>query len=96
MAKAYWIVLYHSVSNPQALAEYGKLAVPAVEAAGGRILARGMAAQAHEAGLKERSVVVEFDNLQKAIAAYETPAYKAALKALAGSAKRDMRIVEGL
>lgn len=95
MAKGYWVVLYRSVSNPGALAEYGKLAVPAIEASGGRFLTRGVAVKAYEAGVKDRSVVIEFDSPTKAIAAYESPAYQAALKHLAGAVERDVRILEG-
>ena len=57
MAKGYWIATYNSVSNPDALAEYAKLAGPAISAAGGRFLARGTAAAAYEAGLKARTVL---------------------------------------
>ena len=42
MAKAYWVATYRSVSNPDALAAYAKLAGPAIAAAGGRALARGL------------------------------------------------------
>jgi uncharacterized protein (DUF1330 family) len=96
MAKAYWIVCYRSISNPAALAEYAKLAGPAVQAAGGRALVRGVPAKTHEAGLKERTVLIEFDSLEKAIAVYESDAYRAALKALSGGAERDFRIIEGV
>lgn len=96
MAKGYWITLYHSVSNPDALAEYAKLATAAIQAAGGRFLVRGVPARSYEAGVKERSIVIEFDSVKSAIAAYESPAYQAALKALGSSAKRDMRLVEGV
>jgi uncharacterized protein (DUF1330 family) len=96
MAKGYWITFYRSVSNPAALAEYAKLAGPAIQAAGGRFVARGTAVQAFEAGIKERSVVIEFDSPAKAIAAYESPAYQAARKLLEGTVERDVRIVEGL
>ena len=54
MAKAYWVACYHSISNPDALAAYAKLAGPAIAASGGRFLARGNAAKAYEAGLTER------------------------------------------
>ena len=47
MAKAYWIAFYHSIKNPDALAAYAKLAVPAIQAAGGKFLARGPAAKAY-------------------------------------------------
>lgn len=96
MAKGYWIVVYHSVSNPTALADYGKLAVPAIEAGGGRFVVRGVAARACEAGLKERSVVIEFDSVEKAIATYESPAYQAALKVLAGAASATCGSWKGL
>jgi uncharacterized protein (DUF1330 family) len=40
MAKGYWIAFYRSVSNPVALAEYAKLATPAIQSGGGRFIAR--------------------------------------------------------
>jgi len=96
MAKGYWIVFYRSVSNPAALAEYAKLAGPAIEAGGGRFLTRGTAYKAFEAGIKERSIVIEFDSPAKAIEAYESPAYQSARKILEGAAERDVRILEGV
>ena len=96
MAKAYWVTTYRSISNPLALEEYAKLAGPAVAAAGGKILVRGTPAKTYEAGLNQRTVVIEFPGLQQALAAHETPGYQAALKALGeGSVERDMRVVEG-
>ncbi len=96
MAKGYWIATYFSISNPDAMAEYGKLAGPAIAAAGGRFLARGTAAKAYEKGLKQRVVVIEFDSVDKAAAAHDSPGYQAALKVLGNAADRDLRIVEGL
>ena len=96
MAKAYWIAAYRSVSNPDALAAYAKLSGPAITAAGGRILARGLPAQIYEAGLQERTVVIEFDSVEQARAAHDSPAYQAALVVLAGAAERDLRILEGV
>ena len=96
MAKAYWVATYASVSNPDALAEYGKLAGPAIAAAGGRFLARGTAAKAYEKGLMQRTVIIEFDSVDKAIAAHDGPGYQAALKVLGNAAQREIRIVEGL
>ncbi len=96
MAKGYWIATYFSISNPNALTEYAKLAGPAIAAAGGRFLARGPAAKAYEKGLKERVVLIEFDSVDKAAAAHDSPGYQAALKVLGNGADRDLRIVEGL
>ena len=73
MAKAYWVVCYRSISDDTADEKYIKIAVPAVLAAGGRFLARGVAAKAYEHGLKERTVVVEFESLDTAIAAHDGP-----------------------
>jgi uncharacterized protein (DUF1330 family) len=97
MAKrGYWVVCYESVSNPGALPEYAKLARPALEAAGGRLIVGGKPAKTYEAGVDQLVVLVEFDSVEKAIAAYESEAYKAALKAFNDAAKRDIRIVEGV
>jgi uncharacterized protein (DUF1330 family) len=95
MPKAYAVVTYRSVSDPEKLAAYAKLAGPAVAPFGVRFLARGNAAVAREHGLKERTVVAEYPSLEKATAAYDSPAYKEALKALGDGAVRDFRIVEG-
>ena len=96
MAKAYWIAFYHSISDPDAMAAYAKLAGPAIQAAGGRFLVRGMPAKTYEAGLNQRTVVIEFDSVEQAIAAHDSPGYQEALKAMGNAAKRDMRIVEAV
>jgi len=96
MPKAYWVTCYREIRDPNKLAAYAKLAGPAVEAMGGRYIVRGTAAEAHEAGLKQRIVISEFDSLAQAIAAYECPGYKGALRALGDGAVRDVRIVEGV
>jgi uncharacterized protein (DUF1330 family) len=96
MAKAYWVATYRSVSNPDALAAYAKLAAPAIAAGGGRFLARGNAAKAYEKGLTQRVVIIEFDSVEKAAATHDSPGYQAALKVFANAAERDLRIVEGL
>jgi len=96
MAKAYWIAAYRSISNPDALAAYAKLAGPALAAAGGRFLARGNATKAYEAGLPQRVVLIEFDSVDRAIAAHDSAEYQAALKVLGNAVDRDLRIVEGL
>jgi len=96
MPKAYWVTTYRAISDPDKLAAYAKLAPLAIAPFGGRYLARGTAAAAYEAGLKERIVISEFPSAEKAIAAYDSPAYQDALKALGNGAVRDIRIVEGL
>lgn len=95
MAKGYWVAAYRAVHDPEKLAAYGKLAGPAITAAGGRFLARGGQVEAHDAGLAMRTVIVEFDSYEAAVAAHQTPGYQEALAALADGVERDFRIVEG-
>jgi uncharacterized protein (DUF1330 family) len=96
MAKAYWIAAYRSVRDPEALAAYARLAAPALQAGGGRFLARGLPAHVYEAGLEQRTVLIEFASVAQALAAHDSPAYQQALRALGNGAERDMRIVEGI
>ena len=95
MAKAYWIACYRSIKNPDALAAYAKLAGPAMLDAGGRFLVRGMPAKTYEAGLNQRTVMLEFDSVAQANAAHDSPGYQEALRVLGDAAERDIRIVEG-
>jgi len=96
MSKVYWVNTYRQVSDPDKLAAYAKLAGPALEAAGGRFLARTTAVLAYEAGILERVVVIEFASVEAAVAAHDSPAYQVALAALGDGAVRDLRIVPGL
>lgn len=96
MPKAYWISCYRHVSDPARLAAYARLAGPAIEGGGGRFLARSTAARAYEDGKLERTVIIEFDSVEQAIAVHDSASYKAALAQLEGGAVRDMRIVPGL
>jgi uncharacterized protein (DUF1330 family) len=94
MTKAYWINTFRSVSDQDRLAAYADLAGPAMRAAGGRFLARGMPSHAFESGVLERTTLIEFDSVEQAVAAYDSPGYQAALQALGDSAERDLRIIE--
>lgn len=96
MAKGYWICFYRSVSNPDKVAEYAKLAGPAIQGGGGRFLARGVPSKTYEAGKNQRTVVIEFDSVEKAKTTFESPAYQAACRVLDGAAERDIRVIEGI
>ena len=82
MPKAYWIAAYRAVKDPDKLAAYAKLGGPALTAAGGRFLARGEPAKVYELGMKQRTVLLEFESVEQAVAAHDSPAYQAALAAL--------------
>jgi uncharacterized protein (DUF1330 family) len=96
MTKAYWITTYRSINNPDALAAYAKLALPALTSAGGRVLVRGMPEKIYELGMNQRVVVFEFDSVDQAVAAHDSAAYQQALRALGEGAERDLRIVPGV
>ncbi|MFG2794205.1 DUF1330 domain-containing protein [Streptomyces sp. NPDC048419] len=96
MAKGYWVSVYPVISDPERLSAYNKLAGPAVRAAGGRVLSRGARVVAHEAGITQRVVLIEFDSFEQAVAAYESEAYQKALVALPDGFERDFRIIEGI
>ncbi|MGZ9038888.1 MAG: DUF1330 domain-containing protein [Burkholderiales bacterium] len=96
MAKAYWICFYRSISDPDKLAAYAKIAGPAIQSAGGRFLARGGVAKTYEAGLNQRTVMIEFDSVGQAVSAHDSAEYQRALQALGNGAERDIRIVEGV
>ena len=96
MPKAYLVVTYRSIKDQEKWQAYAKLAGPAIQKAGGRFIVRGMPAKTYEKGMSERVVVVEFDSLQQATAAHDSPGYQEALRALGNGAERDMRLVEGL
>jgi uncharacterized protein (DUF1330 family) len=96
MSKGYWITFYRSVSNQEALSKYAKLAAPIIQSRGGRILSRGNAVKVYEAGINQRVVVIEFENVEKAIAAYESTEYQEVVKILDGFVERDLRITEGI
>jgi uncharacterized protein (DUF1330 family) len=96
MAKAYWISAYRSIRDEAAVAAYAKLAAPALQGAGGRFLARGLPAQVYESGIRQRTVLIEFDSVAQAMAAHDSPAYQEALRVLGTGADRDLRIIEGV
>jgi len=96
LAKAYWVVCYRSIKDPEKLAAYAKLAAPSIQAAGGRFLVRGSPSKTYESGLNQRTVVTEFESLAKALAAHDTPGYQEALRVLGDGAERDLRILEGV
>lgn len=95
MPKAYWVTAYRAVKDAEKVAAYAKLAGPALTAAGGRFIVRGDPSVVYELGMMQRTVVLEFDSVEQATSAYDSPAYQDALTALDDGADRDMRIVGG-
>jgi uncharacterized protein (DUF1330 family) len=96
MRKGYWVVAYHTVADEATMKSYAALAGAALGPFGARILVPSKSeVTALEAGLKQMTVVVEFDSYADALAAYESADYKKALAELGSGVKRDFRIAEG-
>ena len=96
MAKAFWVATYRAITNPDKMTAYAALSGPAIVAAGGKILVRGMPSKVYDNGIMQRVVVIEFPSVESATKAHDSPAYQAALAALGDGADRDIRIVEGV
>jgi uncharacterized protein (DUF1330 family) len=97
MKKGYWVVTYRSVADEAAVKAYGVLAVPVIQSFHGRILTGSASRlETHEAGLRQRVILVEFDSYDAAVATYASEGYQRALATLGSGAERDFRIVEGL
>ena len=92
---AYWISVYRQILDEDKVAAYAELAGPALSAGGGTFLARGMPEQTYESGEATRTVLIEFDSVEAARAAHDSPAYQEALAALDDGAVRDLRILPG-
>ncbi len=93
MPKGYWIIAFRSVADASKLDDYIKLAAPVLASAGVRFVARGMPAKVYEAGVQERTVVIEFESVDKAVEVYESAAYQKSVAALGDGAVRDVRVI---
>ena len=92
-----YVIAAVNVTNPEAYAEYAKLAPPAIQQHGGRYLARGGKLEVLEGAWPyARTVVVEFATLEQARKWYQSVEYQAARSKRLGAADFNMVIVEGL
>ena len=96
MPKGYWVAAYHEIHDADKFAAYLKLAGPAIAAGGGIFITRGMASKVYEAGVLQRTTIIEFESLHAAIAVHDGQAYAKALEVLDGAVTRDLRFVEGV
>ena len=85
------------VTDPVRYENYKKLAPPAIAKYGGRYLARGGAHETMEGTwLPRRLVILEFPDMARARAFYQSPEYAAARAARKNAATGNFVIVEGL
>ena len=95
MAKAYWIG-HMTVTDPAAYDRYRQANAAAFARFGGRFLVRGGTQKPVEGRVHQRSVVIEFPDLDTALACYDSPEYRAAMAHRDGAARLDLVIVEGV
>jgi uncharacterized protein (DUF1330 family) len=94
MSKVYLVVFYTEPPQEENLTAYAVPAKAAIEAMGGKFIARGMPLKTFEVGKAERSVIIEFESAEAAVKAYESERYQEILKRL--GVQRDMRVIEGI
>jgi len=94
--KFYTVIVYRSVLDTAALAEYARLATPLIARFGGRVVARGKPWRVFEDAADERVTVLEWDDPEQAVRMYDSEDYQAALALLKDKVVRDNRIVEGV
>src|SRR5258708_8576558 len=94
MAKGYFVVTYRKITNQEKWQAYAKLAVPAIQKSGGRFIVRAMPSAIHEKGMKERVVIVEFDNVHQAMAAHASADYNNPPQALRHCAPPAFRLLQ--
>ena len=97
MPKAYWLSLRNQIHDPEGMQVYADLAGPAIDAGGGRFLARGGRAKSLEGFEQTRVVIIEFPDYDAALATYDSAAYQQALEPVkAGAVSRDVFVTEGV
>ncbi|MCF5710039.1 DUF1330 domain-containing protein [Pseudomonas syringae] len=94
--KAYWIA-HVDVTDPQQYSDYTQRAPAAFALFGGKFLARGGRSEALEGrATPQRTVVIEFESYEQAMACYRSPEYQHAMSHRQGASKADIVIVEGM
>ncbi|KAA8711326.1 MULTISPECIES: DUF1330 domain-containing protein [Pseudomonas syringae group] len=93
--KAYWIA-HVDVTDPQQYSEYTQRAPAAFQLYGGKFLARGGRSEAIEGrATPQRTVIIEFESYEQAVACYQSSEYQNAMSHRQGAAKAEIVIVEG-
>jgi uncharacterized protein (DUF1330 family) len=90
---AYWIA-HVDVTDAETYAKYAKLATVAIDAHGGKFLARGSRTVWLEGNERARNVIVEFPSIADAERCYNSEEYGKALVFAKNSSVRDICIIE--
>lgn len=79
MAKGYWNIA-GSITNPEGMGAYLTAAQPYLAKCGARFLCRDLHTDVREGTAGHLTVIIEFESLAAAQAAYEAPEYQEMLK----------------
>jgi uncharacterized protein (DUF1330 family) len=94
---AAYVVVNITIHDPVRYEEYRRLATPTVSAYDGRYVARGGAVDVREGGWKpSRLVILEFPNVERATAWWESPEYAPAKAIRQSCADTQLVITEGM
>jgi uncharacterized protein (DUF1330 family) len=92
-----YVIYQAEVTDPATYDEYRALAGPALEAAGGRYLARGGEVTLLEGGAPPgRTVVMEFPSREAALAWYHGELYRAAREMRRGASITNAYVIDGV
>ena len=94
MPKGYWIARV-DIRDPEAYKRYVEANAEAFTKYGARFVIRAGRHEAVEGEARERNVVIEFADYDTALACYNSPEYRAAMKHRQGAATADILVIEG-
>ena len=95
MPAAYWIA-HVDVTDPETYGKYAVIATEAIEAHGGKFLARSGRYRQLEGNDRSRNVVAVFPSFDAACACYDSPRYQEAVAFAKVSSTRDLMVVEAV
>jgi len=94
MAKGYWVARV-TVTNEEKYPEYLAAGAPVYEKFGAKFLVRGGRCENLEGLNRTRNVIVEFKDVETALAAYNSPEYQHAKALRNAYSDSDVLVVEG-
>jgi uncharacterized protein (DUF1330 family) len=94
MPKGYWVADVE-VTDPTRYAVYREFVTPYIASKGGKFLTRTGKVVVKEGTARTRTIVIEFDSFEAALAAYEDDEYTKGRALRANAGELDLVVVEG-
>lgn len=95
MPKAY-LVAHIRVHDKDKFEEFKAMSGPAIQQYGGRVLVRNPSPDHREGELRGLTIVIEFENMDRARQFYESQEYTAARLVREQAAETDLMLVDGI